>query len=61
MDYTAVQYAAQERLMTLARWSHATGLCPICNGRHPIQLPLLPGECAFTPLHDSFAVKLLID
>lgn len=24
-------------------------LCPICNGRHPVQMPLLPGACAFIP------------
>jgi hypothetical protein len=27
----------------------APRLCPICNGRHPVQMPLLPGECAFIP------------
>lgn len=31
MTYTAAQYAAQERLMQAARWSNATGLCPICR------------------------------
>lgn len=31
MTYTAAQYAAQERTMQLARWSNATGLCPICR------------------------------
>lgn len=33
MAYTAAQYAAQERLMALARWSYATGLCPVCRVR----------------------------
>lgn len=27
-------------------------LCPICNGRHPVQLPLLAGACAFVPVED---------
>lgn len=33
MAYTAAQYAAQERLMVLARWANATGLCPVCRVR----------------------------
>ena len=28
-------------------------LCPICNGRHPVQISLLPGVCAFTPADES--------
>jgi hypothetical protein len=30
----------------------APRLCPICSGRHPVQMPLLPGECAFIPEDD---------
>lgn len=31
MSYTAAQYAAQQRVMALIRWSFATGLCPVCK------------------------------
>lgn len=33
MAYTAAQYAAQERVMAVIRWSLATGLCPVCRVR----------------------------
>ena len=33
MAYTAAQYAAQERVMAVIRWSNATGLCPVCRSR----------------------------
>jgi len=33
MSYTAAQYAAQERVMGLIRWSNVTGLCPVCRVR----------------------------
>ena len=32
---------------------------PICNGRHPVQMALLPGVCAFTPADES-AVTLTV-
>lgn len=31
MAYTAAQYAAQDRVMRMARWSRQTGLCPVCQ------------------------------
>ena len=33
----------------LKRRHNAPRLCPICNGRHPVQLGLLPDACAFIP------------
>ena len=31
----------------------APRLCPICNGRHPVQLPLLTDACAYIPTNDQ--------
>lgn len=31
MEYTARQYAEQERVMRMIRWSRQTGLCPVCQ------------------------------
>jgi len=39
----------------LKRRKCAPRLCPICNGRHPVQMPLLPGECAFIPHVEVYA------
>ncbi len=37
----------------LKRRHNAPRLCPICNGRHPVQLGLLPDACAFIPTQDD--------
>ena len=42
----------------LKRRHGAPRLCPICNGRHPVQLGLLPDACAFVPAQDDNEVTL---
>lgn len=37
----------------LKRRHDGPALCPICNGRRPVQLPLLAGACAFVPEADQ--------
>jgi len=37
----------------LKRRHAAPRLCPICNGRRPVQLGLLPDACAFVPADDA--------
>ena len=37
----------------LKRRHEAPRLCPICNGKHPVQLGLLPDACAFVPAGDD--------
>lgn len=37
----------------LKRRKEGPRLCPLCNGRHAVQMPLLPDACAFIPCDDG--------